>query len=202
LPGEGLDNSSPDGIIKTELSRNSISVPVELSSRPVKVEDKKRLLVSVRDIYRRKTSKTNYKRTRKGSILRLWPKHCMVGGGITFREGKTLWGEDLAQVDEARPLHPELSSYLSVPIGDIGVFQAASTQKVAFDQRDVQLAEILACHLHKEIKRIGLEDKLTEQASVSPLPDSITAGTSTRPFPKRLKKHKVRARDCFFNAGY
>lgn len=87
----------------------------------------------------------------------------------TYCTGRTLWGDDLSEAEEAEPVRTGLRSYMSVPIGDIAVFQAASTTKGTFSKRDVELAEILAGHLHEEIKRIRLENELKEQAIRDPL---------------------------------
>lgn len=86
----------------------------------------------------------------------------------TLASGKTICG-NLATLPEARPLRPDLQSVLSVPIGDFGVFQAASTERDAFTPEDVLVAEILAGHLREEIRRIHLEDELREQAIRDPL---------------------------------
>ncbi|MEF8917307.1 MAG: sensor domain-containing diguanylate cyclase [Candidatus Bipolaricaulota bacterium] len=75
----------------------------------------------------------------------------------------------MRKIDKANPEDPELRAYMSVPIGDLGVFQAASRTRGTFTEGDVELAEILAGHLDEEIKRIKLEEKLKEQSVRDPL---------------------------------
>ncbi|MBS3813263.1 diguanylate cyclase [Candidatus Bipolaricaulota bacterium] len=89
--------------------------------------------------------------------------------GLSFSKGQTLWGEDIREVEEAKPEGSELRSYMSVPIGDLGVFQAASNEKGVFSEVDIELTEILAGHLNEEIKRIRLEQELKERADRDPL---------------------------------
>lgn len=93
----------------------------------------------------------------------------LVGKALTSRE--TIWGEDLKSVEAAEPEDPELKAFMSVPIGDIGVFQAASKIKGGFEGVDIELAEILAGHLREEIERIRLEEDLRQQAIRDPLTD-------------------------------
>ncbi|MFP3953285.1 MAG: diguanylate cyclase [Candidatus Acetothermia bacterium] len=89
--------------------------------------------------------------------------------GLSFSKRQTFWGEDIREVGEAKPEGLELRSYMSVPIGDLGVFQAASNEEGAFSEVDIELTEILAGHLNEEIKRIRLEQELKERADRDPL---------------------------------
>jgi len=89
--------------------------------------------------------------------------------GRTLESQETIWGDDIRELEGAEPEREDLKSFMSVPIGDIGVFQAASTEKGAFERVDVELAEILAGHLTEEIKRIRLEKELLQQAIRDPL---------------------------------
>ncbi|MDD5452808.1 MAG: GAF domain-containing protein [Candidatus Bipolaricaulis sp.] len=86
----------------------------------------------------------------------------------TLEHGRTISG-NLEDLPQARPVRPDLRSVLSVPIGDFGVFQVASTARDAFSPEDVLVAEILAGHLREEIRRIRIEEQLREQAIRDPL---------------------------------
>ncbi|MBS3792802.1 sensor domain-containing diguanylate cyclase, partial [Candidatus Bipolaricaulota bacterium] len=83
----------------------------------------------------------------------------------------------------------ELRSYISVPIGEVGVFQAASKRKGAFNKTDIELAEILAGHLSEEVKRIRLEEELKEQA----VRDPLTELYNRRYFNETLSKEVERS---------
>ena len=91
--------------------------------------------------------------------------------GKTFQEGRSVRGGNLQEEGKATTDRSDLVSYISVPVGDVGVFQVASKKAGAFGKDDLELAEILAGHLHEEVKRIRLEEKLREQAIRDPLTD-------------------------------
>jgi diguanylate cyclase (GGDEF)-like protein len=99
------------------------------------------------------------------------PRPFKRGEGLAWKTlelGKTLWG-NIDNFPEARPVNKRLCSVISVPIADLGVFQATSTKPNAFSEDDVRLAEILAGHLREEIQRVQLEEQLREQAIRDPL---------------------------------
>lgn len=110
--------------------------------------------------------------------------------GETYRKGETIAGEDLRRQELATPTPASLKSYMSVPIGEVGVFQAASTRKGGFEETEVELAEILAGHLHEEIKRIRLEGELKEQA----IKDPLTSLYNRRYFNESLDKEVERCK--------
>lgn len=89
--------------------------------------------------------------------------------GLTFREGRTFWGDDVHKVPEARPVAEEIRSFISVPIGEYGVIQIVSKEAGAFSEEDVKLVEILAQQMYEAIKRIRLEREIREQAVRDPL---------------------------------
>jgi len=90
------------------------------------------------------------------------------GAWQTLARGQTISG-NLEDLPQARLVRPDLRSILSVPIGDFGVFQVASTACDAFSAEDTLVAEILAGHLQEEIRRIRIEEQLREQAIRDPL---------------------------------
>ncbi|CQH54516.1 sensor box histidine kinase [Halobacterium hubeiense] len=53
-------------------------------------------------------------------------------------------------------------SVVSVPIGDIGVFQAGMDEPDGFDADDVELAELLASHAYQAVQRIRSQRDLRE----------------------------------------
>ena len=89
--------------------------------------------------------------------------------GLTFREGRTFWGDDVRKVPEAKPVNPDIRSYISVPIGEYGVIQIVSKEVGAFSMEDVRLVEILAQQMYEGIKRARLEREIREQAVKDPL---------------------------------
>ncbi|MCF7891139.1 diguanylate cyclase [Candidatus Bipolaricaulota bacterium] len=84
--------------------------------------------------------------------------------GAAYTKGETIWGDDLREVKEAQPKDPGLRAYMSVPLGDLGVLQAASKEEGAFTETEVELVEILVGHLAEEVKRIRLEKELRQKA--------------------------------------
>ncbi len=64
---------------------------------------------------------------------------------------------------------PLLQSGISVPVGNLGVFQARSTKRGAFVDEDVQLLELLGRYTAEALRRIRLQRELKEQATRDPL---------------------------------
>jgi diguanylate cyclase (GGDEF)-like protein/PAS domain S-box-containing protein len=89
--------------------------------------------------------------------------------GLTHREQRTFWGNDVREVPEAQPVNPEIRSYISVPIGEYGIIQIVSKKEGAFSAEDVKLVEILAQQMYEGLKRIRLEREIREQAIRDPL---------------------------------
>jgi len=76
-----------------------------------------------------------------------------------YRRGESLRTADIH--DEG--VDPAASGYraaLTVPIGDLGVFQAVSEEADAFDESDCELAELLASHVAQSLQRIRSESEL------------------------------------------
>ena len=112
-------------------------------------------------------------------------------GGICWRtlmEGRTLFG-DLKDFPEAVAAEG-YRSFISVPIGDRGVFQAASKEENAFTEDDVRMAELLAGHVAEALRRIELEEKLRRQA----LHDPLTGLYNRWHLPELLEKEWERAK--------
>lgn len=109
--------------------------------------------------------------------------------GETFQKSRSKLGYDLQKEEKAVTNRSDLRGFLSVPIGDLGVFQAGSAEVGAFDEDDRELAEILAGHLYEEVKRIGLEEELKQRA----IRDPLTGLYNRRYFNETLKKEVQQA---------
>ncbi len=81
----------------------------------------------------------------------------------TYSEGRSLIIDDLQNNSEAAPIEEIYKSAISIPIGDFGVFQAAAAKKFAFDEGDLELAEILIAHVTASLERIYAQQKISEQ---------------------------------------
>ncbi|WP_079890623.1 ATP-binding protein [Halorubrum sp. AJ67] len=82
--------------------------------------------------------------------------------GRTFQSGGS-YVIDEVNGEESDPANPSYRSGLSVPIGEYGVFQAVSTEPAAFDEEDIELAELLVSHTANAIDRIEREAELKRQ---------------------------------------
>jgi len=82
--------------------------------------------------------------------------------GETFRNNKSYIENDVQDSDVADPLRSSYKSVISIPIGDMGIFQAISDKPNDFDKNDLELAELLITHLTETLKRIKNEKKLIE----------------------------------------
>ncbi|PSP86679.1 histidine kinase [Halobacteriales archaeon QH_8_68_33] len=69
----------------------------------------------------------------------------------------------LLREDEFDPAKDIYLSGISVPVGDRGVFQAVGTETHAFDEGDVELAELLVTHTASALERIDRERELQRQ---------------------------------------
>ncbi len=110
-----------------------------------------------------------------------------IGEGIagkTFQRGETIWGDDIRKQSGAKPTSNDFRSFISAPIGKIGVFQVIGREVGSFDERDVELTEILTGHLREEINRVRLEKELREQA----IHDPLTGLYNRRYFNETLSK--------------
>ena len=82
--------------------------------------------------------------------------------GRTFQNGESFLIQDVRTMDEAEPVQEQYRSILSVPVGDYGVFQAGSREARAFDEDDLELAELLMSHVTEVISRIDSQSALRE----------------------------------------
>lgn len=77
--------------------------------------------------------------------------------GKTFRTGEAYLVEDVAAADAVDPARTDYRSGISVPVGDVGVFQAVACERGAFDRSDLELAELLCAHAAAVLTRIASE---------------------------------------------
>jgi len=80
--------------------------------------------------------------------------------GKTFQTGESYVIDDIQPDDDSDPAKDSYRSGMSVPIGDVGVFQAVSASTGAFDERDVEFTELLVAHTARTIDRIEYENEL------------------------------------------
>ncbi|WP_053947135.1 GAF domain-containing protein [Halolamina sediminis] len=83
--------------------------------------------------------------------------------GKTARTGDSFLLTDIHSDPDSRPTSPEFESAISVPVGDLGVFQAVSTEPEAFDEEDLELAELLMAHVAVALQRVRAEADLRRQ---------------------------------------
>jgi PAS domain S-box-containing protein len=83
--------------------------------------------------------------------------------GKTYQQERAILVEDVAESDEAKPQSGDMRSALSVPVHDIGVFQAVETVPGAFDQQDLELAKLLVQHTETALERLARERELRDQ---------------------------------------
>lgn len=82
------------------------------------------------------------------------------GAGKTYRTGSVQRTSDFSDEAVADPSGDEYRSGISVPVGDHGVLQAASTEADPFGSRDVEFAELLLGHVASAIDRIERRQEL------------------------------------------
>ncbi len=83
--------------------------------------------------------------------------------GDTYRTGDPQLVEDVHEDPRVSdPPEGAPRSVVSVPIGDIGVFQAGTDEPGGFDDNDVELAELLASHAYQAVQRIRSQRDLRE----------------------------------------
>ncbi|PSQ39741.1 histidine kinase [Halobacteriales archaeon SW_5_70_135] len=83
--------------------------------------------------------------------------------GESYQSGQSRIVDRVEPDDGTDPAKPSYRSGFSVPIGEHGVFQAVSTTEAAFDEDDVELAELLVSHARTALDRIEREQELEQQ---------------------------------------
>ena len=114
-------------------------------------------------------------------------------GGLaakTYRTKETTVFGSIDEVPEATPVREDIRSGISAPIGDIGVFQAVSTEPDAFTQNDARMIDLLLGHTYEAIRRIRLQQDLKDQA----IHDPLTGVYNRRYFNERIGEEVKRSR--------
>lgn len=110
--------------------------------------------------------------------------------GKTYRTSETYIFGSMDEVPEATPTREDFKSGISAPIGDIGVFQVASTEPHAFTRDDARLLELLLSHTTGVLKRIHLQNELKEQAIHDPLTSAYNRRYFTQAIERELERSK------------
>ncbi|MBP1921090.1 PAS domain S-box-containing protein [Halorubrum alkaliphilum] len=83
--------------------------------------------------------------------------------GRTAAEERTFVIDELDRSDDADPVTDDIGSVISVPIGEYGVIQAVSSRPEAFDEADIEFAELVATHAAEAIAQIETESALRSE---------------------------------------
>ncbi|MEA1993890.1 MAG: PAS domain S-box protein [Euryarchaeota archaeon] len=78
-------------------------------------------------------------------------------GGVdskTYLNKKSYLTKNIRTSRDSKPVKTDYRSGISVPVGEIGIFQAISTQVNNFDEKDLKMAELLISHTAEALKRI------------------------------------------------
>ena len=103
------------------------------------------------------------------------PMHISEGvAGKTARTGESYLHDDIGDDPDSEPTNASFRSAISVPLGDLGVFQAVSTESAAFDREDLELTELLMAHTAVSLQRVRAEEDLrTQRDSLDALFENI-----------------------------
>ncbi|WP_277554375.1 GAF domain-containing protein [Halobaculum limi] len=94
--------------------------------------------------------------------------------GQTYQTGESTLIHDVRDHETAEPVRAEYRSGLSVPVGDLGVFQAVATEPEAFTQSDLNNAELLMTHVAVSLERLRTEvDLRAEHDRLSALFENV-----------------------------
>ena len=83
--------------------------------------------------------------------------------GEAYQTGTPVLADDARADAAAEPVDEAITSVLSVPIEDWGVFQCATAERDAFDDADLQVVELLLAHAAEAFGRIDNETELRRQ---------------------------------------
>ncbi|MDZ7671737.1 MAG: sensor domain-containing diguanylate cyclase [Halanaerobiales bacterium] len=68
---------------------------------------------------------------------------------------------DIQKLEFAKPTSDKYHSAITIPIGELGIFQAVSTKINEFTREDLELVELLIAHTNSALKRIDYEKRIT-----------------------------------------
>ena len=118
--------------------------------------------------------------------------------GTALRTGETIVFGKGDEVPETWFMHKDTISGIGAPIGDIGVFQAASKERDAFSSEDVNLLEVLLGHVTEAVRNIRLRNELREQANHDPL----TGVYNRRYFTEAIRREVLRSQRYEHSIGF
>ena len=104
--------------------------------------------------------------------------------GKAYKNNKSYLNTDIDKNPEAKPTRNTYKSGIVIPMQDIGVFQAVSNKKSAFNQRDLEFAEILIASTQAALERVYHQKKLNYKT----FHDSLTDLYNRSFFEEELKR--------------
>ncbi len=122
-------------------------------------------------------------------------------GGLaaeTLRTKKAVHFTGAEVAPESCLVDPALQSGISVPVGDLGVFQARSAERGAFTEEDTRLLELLAGYTAESLRRIRLQNELRDQAIRDPLTGVYNRRYFTEVIAQEMSRSKRHGRPIGF----
>ncbi|ADQ13722.1 diguanylate cyclase [Halanaerobium hydrogeniformans] len=104
--------------------------------------------------------------------------------GKAFKNNKSYLVLDAEENPDAKPTDKTYRSAIAVPIKDIGVFLAISTNKNGFNQKDLELAEILISNTKAALDKLYYQKELEYKS----FHDSLTNLYNRRFFEEEIKR--------------
>ncbi len=101
-----------------------------------------------------------------------WRTVLLSDAGIAGRalsEGKPILMDPPSRSEIVEDIDHHIQCLITVPMGDLGVFQAASSKLHTFSKDDIRFVRILLGHCVEALARIRLQNKLHDQAMRDPL---------------------------------
>jgi PAS domain S-box-containing protein len=80
--------------------------------------------------------------------------------GEAYRRGESVLVDDVQSYGGAEPIRDRFRSTLTVPLGDVGVFQATTEAVEAYSERDRELTELLMNHVTEALNSVRYERDL------------------------------------------
>ncbi len=109
--------------------------------------------------------------------------------GEVYHEGKTSIDNNVRASRLSERASKPIQSLISVPIGSVGVFQAALDTPGAFSEDDARHLEILLGHTAEALARLNLQQELIDQA----IRDPLTGLFNRRYFNEVIEQETLRA---------
>ncbi len=85
-----------------------------------------------------------------------------VGEGIagrSYKDKRSFLIKDVREEHGAKPSDSRFRSGMTIPLGDIGVFQALSFEKAYYDESDLELGELFVSNIEASIERIKFHER-------------------------------------------